>query len=107
MSHHLRSKKMGLFDSTGARRHSWTDTTENGPGWSDGKPQIPTESTRADGWIGGRGAGTDLARSGASPGPTRAGAGAAGQSRQRRPPPQRPGHADLVAARPRTSLQAW
>jgi hypothetical protein len=40
MSLHLRSKKMALFDSVGARRHSWTDTTENGPGRSDGKPQI-------------------------------------------------------------------
>jgi hypothetical protein len=45
MSLHLRSKKMALFDSTGARRHSWTDTTENGPHRSDDKPQIPAEST--------------------------------------------------------------
>ena len=96
---------MALFDSTGARRHSWTGFTENGPDRLDGKPQNFrwTDATLMAG-LGAAALAPAMARRGARPGPIRA--GAAGQSRQPRPPAGRPGHAGLVAARARTALQA-
>ena len=53
MSPPVRSKKMAALQPSEARRRIWTDTPENGPHRSDGKPRIPAGPTRADGRIGG------------------------------------------------------
>ena len=75
----VRSKKMALFAALPeARRHSWTELSENGPHRSDGKPQIPAGPTRTDGRTGRRRPASRLWPA-AGPAQARCCAGAAGQ----------------------------
>ena len=62
MSLHLRSKKMALFDSTGARRHSWTDPTKMVRIGPMASPKFPLDRRETDRRIGRGCAGPDLAR---------------------------------------------